>query len=272
MDGCMNVFTHCYCKPCLLLKGDSGNEGSDHWYKPLVWFWILLGLAYFASILTMIGNWLRVLSKKTRAEVLLLLSCLFHHVSSLPLPFHHLWFHPFLLDGGTESPRHRLDSKHPEHVGRFSHRRKNWRPLQTAPAKAPPRLSRPWSQCVSQRRPWPWGETRAAWESDRVWIFLLFLLLKRIGVWIGNRLSGHSDGASAWRKNSRAWKGRGSSRSSPVSASGLLWGEPCVHWWVFRYSERQASFGSSAGHDPTKPTLSPAQEETPQKTCSTEKP
>uniref|UniRef100_A0A669AZC4 Potassium channel subfamily K member 4 n=2 Tax=Oreochromis TaxID=8139 RepID=A0A669AZC4_ORENI len=44
-------------------------EGSDHWYKPLVWFWILLGLAYFASILTMIGNWLRVLSKKTRAEM-----------------------------------------------------------------------------------------------------------------------------------------------------------------------------------------------------------
>ncbi|TMS14056.1 Potassium channel subfamily K member 4 [Larimichthys crocea] len=50
------------------VAGDSGNEGSDHWYKPLVWFWILLGLAYFASILTMIGNWLRVLSKKTRAE------------------------------------------------------------------------------------------------------------------------------------------------------------------------------------------------------------
>uniref|UniRef100_A0A8C4I4T3 Potassium channel subfamily K member 4 n=1 Tax=Dicentrarchus labrax TaxID=13489 RepID=A0A8C4I4T3_DICLA len=44
-------------------------QGSDHWYKPLVWFWILLGLAYFASILTMIGNWLRVLSKKTRAEM-----------------------------------------------------------------------------------------------------------------------------------------------------------------------------------------------------------
>uniref|UniRef100_A0A8C6UTZ4 Potassium two pore domain channel subfamily K member 4 n=1 Tax=Neogobius melanostomus TaxID=47308 RepID=A0A8C6UTZ4_9GOBI len=43
--------------------------GSDHWYKPLVWFWILLGLAYFASVLTMIGNWLRVLSKKTRAEM-----------------------------------------------------------------------------------------------------------------------------------------------------------------------------------------------------------
>ncbi|KAK5859037.1 hypothetical protein PBY51_003132 [Eleginops maclovinus] len=51
------------------VAGDSGNEGSDHWYKPLVWFWILLGLAYFASILSMIGNWLRVLSKKTRAEM-----------------------------------------------------------------------------------------------------------------------------------------------------------------------------------------------------------
>ncbi|XP_073336056.1 potassium channel subfamily K member 4 [Pagrus major] len=51
------------------VAGDSGLAGSDHWYKPLVWFWILLGLAYFASILTMIGNWLRVLSKKTRAEM-----------------------------------------------------------------------------------------------------------------------------------------------------------------------------------------------------------
>ncbi|XP_030075815.1 potassium channel subfamily K member 4 [Microcaecilia unicolor] len=46
------------------------NAGHEHvWYKPLVWFWILLGLAYFASILTMIGNWLRVLSRKTRAEM-----------------------------------------------------------------------------------------------------------------------------------------------------------------------------------------------------------
>lgn len=51
------------------VAGDSGNDGSEHWYKPLVWFWILLGLAYFASVLTMIGNWLRVLSKKTRAEM-----------------------------------------------------------------------------------------------------------------------------------------------------------------------------------------------------------
>ncbi|XP_035289615.1 potassium channel subfamily K member 4-like [Anguilla anguilla] len=51
------------------VAGDGDVTGKDHWYKPLVWFWILLGLAYFASILTMIGNWLRVLSKKTRAEM-----------------------------------------------------------------------------------------------------------------------------------------------------------------------------------------------------------
>lgn len=39
------------------------------WYKPLVWFWILIGLAYFAAVLSMIGDWLRVLSKKTKEEV-----------------------------------------------------------------------------------------------------------------------------------------------------------------------------------------------------------
>uniref|UniRef100_A0A3B3VH94 Potassium two pore domain channel subfamily K member 4 n=1 Tax=Poecilia latipinna TaxID=48699 RepID=A0A3B3VH94_9TELE len=50
--------------------GDYVAGKQTYWYKPLVWFWILLGLAYFASVLTMIGNWLRVLSKKTRAEVL----------------------------------------------------------------------------------------------------------------------------------------------------------------------------------------------------------
>ncbi|TSY55756.1 Potassium channel subfamily K member 2 [Bagarius yarrelli] len=38
-------------------------------YKPLVWLWIVFGLAYFASILTMISNWIRMLSKKTRAEM-----------------------------------------------------------------------------------------------------------------------------------------------------------------------------------------------------------
>uniref|UniRef100_A0A671S6N6 Potassium channel subfamily K member 4-like n=1 Tax=Sinocyclocheilus anshuiensis TaxID=1608454 RepID=A0A671S6N6_9TELE len=42
--------------------------GKDHWYKPLVWFWVLFGLAYFVSILSMIGNWILVLTKKTRAE------------------------------------------------------------------------------------------------------------------------------------------------------------------------------------------------------------
>ncbi|XP_041864496.1 potassium channel subfamily K member 4 [Melanotaenia boesemani] len=51
------------------VAGDSAKDRDEQWYKPLVWFWILLGLAYFASILTMIGNWLRVLSKKTRAEM-----------------------------------------------------------------------------------------------------------------------------------------------------------------------------------------------------------
>ncbi|XP_011478317.1 uncharacterized protein LOC101171752 isoform X2 [Oryzias latipes] len=44
------------------------NEGGNI-FKPLVLLWIVFGLAYFASILTMIGNWLRVLSKKTRAEM-----------------------------------------------------------------------------------------------------------------------------------------------------------------------------------------------------------
>ncbi|XP_069008579.1 potassium channel subfamily K member 10b isoform X1 [Embiotoca jacksoni] len=48
-----------------------GNRRIDYmkWYKPLVWFWILVGLAYFAAILSMIGDWLRVLSKKTKEEV-----------------------------------------------------------------------------------------------------------------------------------------------------------------------------------------------------------
>ncbi|XP_028272603.1 potassium channel subfamily K member 4-like isoform X1 [Parambassis ranga] len=45
-----------------------GNEDSS-FFKPLVLLWIVFGLAYFASILTMIGNWLRVLSKRTRAEM-----------------------------------------------------------------------------------------------------------------------------------------------------------------------------------------------------------
>uniref|UniRef100_A0A8C5GVA2 Potassium channel subfamily K member 2-like n=1 Tax=Gouania willdenowi TaxID=441366 RepID=A0A8C5GVA2_GOUWI len=40
-----------------------------HYYKPVVWFWILVGLAYFAAILSMIGDWLRVISKRTKEEV-----------------------------------------------------------------------------------------------------------------------------------------------------------------------------------------------------------
>ncbi|XP_074504720.1 potassium channel subfamily K member 10 [Sebastes fasciatus] len=46
-----------------------GGRGGGWFFKPLVWLWIVFGLAYFASILTMIGNWLRVLSKRTRAEM-----------------------------------------------------------------------------------------------------------------------------------------------------------------------------------------------------------
>lgn len=44
-----------------------GREGGM--FKLLVLLWIVFGLAYFASILSMIGNWLRVLSKRTRAEM-----------------------------------------------------------------------------------------------------------------------------------------------------------------------------------------------------------
>lgn len=51
------------------VAGDSGKSGQDHWYKPLVWFWVLFGLAYFVSILAMIGNWILVVIKKTRAEM-----------------------------------------------------------------------------------------------------------------------------------------------------------------------------------------------------------
>ncbi|XP_038632099.1 potassium channel subfamily K member 10-like isoform X1 [Scyliorhinus canicula] len=50
----------------------AGGNISIHyreWYKPLVWFWILVGLAYFAAVLSMIGDWLRVISKKTKEEV-----------------------------------------------------------------------------------------------------------------------------------------------------------------------------------------------------------
>lgn len=47
--------------------GTSSRHNSA--YQPLAWFWILFGLAYFASVLTTIGNWLRAVSRRTRAEV-----------------------------------------------------------------------------------------------------------------------------------------------------------------------------------------------------------
>ncbi|XP_008404068.1 potassium channel subfamily K member 2-like [Poecilia reticulata] len=52
--------------------GDFVAGGSDieylDYYKPLVWFWILVGLAYFAAILSMIGDWLRAISRRTKEE------------------------------------------------------------------------------------------------------------------------------------------------------------------------------------------------------------
>ncbi|XP_036059117.1 potassium channel subfamily K member 4 isoform X3 [Onychomys torridus] len=45
------------------------DPGQNSAYQPLAWFWILFGLAYFASVLTTIGNWLRAVSRRTRAEM-----------------------------------------------------------------------------------------------------------------------------------------------------------------------------------------------------------
>ncbi|KAG8011291.1 Potassium channel subfamily K member 2, partial [Nibea albiflora] len=54
-------------------KGGSlgGSETPEYldYYKPVVLFWILVGLAYFAAVLSMIGDWFRVISKKTKEEV-----------------------------------------------------------------------------------------------------------------------------------------------------------------------------------------------------------
>lgn len=52
--------------PVIYLGTDPGQNSA---YQPLAWFWILFGLAYFASVLTTIGNWLRAVSRRTRAEV-----------------------------------------------------------------------------------------------------------------------------------------------------------------------------------------------------------
>ncbi|KAG9336683.1 hypothetical protein JZ751_003031 [Albula glossodonta] len=51
------------------VAGGDQERAYGEWYKPLVWFWILVGLAYFAAVLSMIGDWLRVISKKTKEEV-----------------------------------------------------------------------------------------------------------------------------------------------------------------------------------------------------------
>lgn len=56
----------------LVVSGSAGGSESPEYldyYKPVVWFWILVGLAYFAAVLSMIGDWFRVISKKTKEEV-----------------------------------------------------------------------------------------------------------------------------------------------------------------------------------------------------------
>ncbi|XP_037101379.1 potassium channel subfamily K member 2-like isoform X2 [Syngnathus acus] len=50
-------------------KGGSESPEYLKYYKPVVWFWILVGLAYFAAVLSMISDWFRVISKKTKEEV-----------------------------------------------------------------------------------------------------------------------------------------------------------------------------------------------------------
>lgn len=62
----VNVFSFGWL--LFFLTGGADIEYLD-FYKPVVWFWILVGLAYFAAVLSMIGDWLRVISKKTKEEV-----------------------------------------------------------------------------------------------------------------------------------------------------------------------------------------------------------
>ncbi|TNN30676.1 Potassium channel subfamily K member 10 [Liparis tanakae] len=51
------------------VAGGLENPEFLNYYKPVVLFWILVGLAYFAAVLSMIGDWFRVISKKTKEEV-----------------------------------------------------------------------------------------------------------------------------------------------------------------------------------------------------------
>uniref|UniRef100_A0A096M719 Potassium channel subfamily K member 4 n=1 Tax=Poecilia formosa TaxID=48698 RepID=A0A096M719_POEFO len=115
------------------VAGKQTDRNSKYWYKPLVWFWILLGLAYFASVLTMIGNWLRVLSKKTRAEM-------------------------------EELRAHATDWT--QNIQNMKFRG----PFQASPTKAPP--SQPWSQSQSRSQPLgqrgPRRKTRAKPDPDPV--------------------------------------------------------------------------------------------------------
>lgn len=61
------------------------------YYKPVVWFWILVGLAYFAAVLSMIGDWFRVISKKTKEEVSVTVSFFIHILRCTPLSCHMKW-------------------------------------------------------------------------------------------------------------------------------------------------------------------------------------
>lgn len=67
-QGNSGLFHNNFFLPSTGVPGANPNQTFAA-YQPLVWFWILFGLAYFASVLTTIGNWLRVVSRRTRAEV-----------------------------------------------------------------------------------------------------------------------------------------------------------------------------------------------------------
>lgn len=50
------------------VAGRNADIHYQEWYKPLAWFWTLVGCASFAAVMSMIGDSLRVLSKKTKEE------------------------------------------------------------------------------------------------------------------------------------------------------------------------------------------------------------
>lgn len=83
--------------PLSLCLGGSEIEYLDY-YKPVVWFWILVGLAYFAAILSMIGYWLRVISKRTKEEVW---DCWFHFLLSFLLSCFYTCLSKYMLPPST---------------------------------------------------------------------------------------------------------------------------------------------------------------------------